>query len=202
MSTLGHRIYTPDEYLRLERAADHRSEFVNGRIHAKSGASRNHNQIVFNLAREIGTRLKGRPCEAYVSDMRVKVSRTGLYTYPDLVAHCGETLLEDAYGDTLLNPSVIVEVLSDSTEKYDRGGKFAHYRSLDSLREYVLVSQNLPRVEQYVRNGELWTLKVIDGLDASISIETLECTVALADIYDHVEFPSIVEREPELRRTV
>lgn len=200
MPTLAHRIYTPDEYLRLERAADHKSEFVNGRIYAMSGASRDHNQIVFNLAREIGTQIRGRPCAAFVNDMRVKVPRTELYTYPDLVALCGEALLEDSHNDTLLNPSVIVEVLSASTASYDRGEKFAHYQSLDSLREYILISQNLPRVEQYVRTGELWMLNAINGLDASVSIETLGCTLALADIYERVEFPAVLEREPVLRR--
>ena len=202
MSPLAQPIYTPDEYLRLERAADHKSEFVNGRIYAMVGSTRWHNFIAGSVYAELRAQLRGRPCEVYSSDMRVKVSATGLYTYPDVSALCGEALIEDSRGDTLLNPSVIVEVLSDSTEKYDRGGKFAHYRSLDSLREYVLILQNLPRVEQYVRDGELWTLKAINGLDASICIEILGCTLALADIYDRVEFPPIVEREPELRRTM
>lgn len=200
MSTLAHRIYTPDEYLRLERAADHKSEFVNGRIYAMSGASRWHNFIAGSVYAELRAQLRGRPCEVYSSDMRVKVSASGLYTYPDVSALCGEALLEDSHNDTLLNPSVIVEVLSASTASYDRGEKFAHYRSLDSVREYILISQNLPRVEQYVRTGELWMLNAINGLDASVSIETLGCTLALADIYERVEFPPVLEREPVLRR--
>ena len=194
MPPLAQPIYTPDEYLRLERAADHKSEFVNGRIYSMGGASRAHNAIVFNLAREVGTQLRGRPCEAFVSDMRVKVRHTGLYTYPDLVALCDEPRFEDSAVDTLLNPSVIVEVLSDSTEKYDRGEKFAHYRRLESLREYILVSQDRRRVERYVRHGDGWVLTEVSG-EASLVIETLGCTIPLADLYDRVEFPAPDERE-------
>lgn len=188
MSPLAEPIYTADEYLRLERAADHRSEFVNGRIYAMSGASREHNLIVVNLSREASSLLRGSACEVYVNDMRVKVRQTGLYTYPDMVGLCEEPRFEDDV-DTLVNPSVIVEVLSDSTEKHDRGTKFSHYRRLDSLREYILISQDRPNVEQFVRHDDLWTLKEIIGLDASLSIQTLGCTIALADIYDRVAFP-------------
>lgn len=195
MAPLAQPRYTADEYLRLERAADHRSEFVNGRIYAMSGASRRHNLLVVNLSREISAQLRGRSCESYVSDMRVKVGQTGLYTYPDLAALCDEPVFDDDHVDTLVNPAVIIEVLSESTEKYDRGEKFAHYPRLDSLREYILVSQNLPRVEKYVRHGEHWLLTEVDGLDASLDIESLGCTVSLADIYDRVEFPAAGERE-------
>src|SRR5919198_4874617 len=119
--------YTPEEYLALERAARHKSEYVNGRIYALAGASRAHNLIVVNVSAELRAQLRGRPCETYASDMRVKVSQTGLYTYPDVVVVCGEPRFEDAQVDTLLNPTVIIEVLSESTESYDRGEKFAHY---------------------------------------------------------------------------
>src|SRR5206468_6291774 len=118
------------------------SEYINGQIYAMSGASREHNLIVVNLIRELSSQLRGRPCEVYASDMRVKVRPTGMYTYPDVVAVCGEPRFEDEQVDTLVNPAVIVEVLSPSTEAYDRGQKFAHYRKLESLTEYVLVAQN------------------------------------------------------------
>ena len=179
---------TPEEYLRRERASEHRSELVNGHVYAMGGASHEHNLLVFNLAREVGNQLRGRPFEAYVNDMRVKVAATGLYTYPDLVALCEPPRFEDHHGDTLLNPSVVVEVLSDSTEKYDRGEKFAHYRRLESLREYVLASQKLPRVEMYVRHGEQWVFFEVSGLDASFEIDSLGCTLKLADLYERISF--------------
>lgn len=189
MPPLAQPIYTAAEYLRLERAAEHKSEFVNGRIHAMTGASRAHNLIVGNIFGEIRARLRGRPCEVYVNDMRVKVRQTGLYTYPDVAAVCGAPQFEDDVVDTLLNPSVIVEVLSDSTEKYDRGTKFSHYRRLESLREYILVSQDRPSVEKFVRTNELWTLEEISGPDAMLTIESLDCSISLSDIYGRVEFP-------------
>lgn len=189
MPPLAQQTYTAAEYLRLERSAGHKSEFVNGRIHAMTGASRAHNLIAGNIFGEIRARLRGRPCEVYVNDMRVKVRQTGLYTYPDVAAVCGEPQFEDDAVDTLLNPSVIVEVLSDSTEKYDRGTKFSHYRRLESLREYILISQDGPSVEKFVRANELWTLEEISGHGAVLTIESLDCSVSLADIYDRVEFP-------------
>jgi Uma2 family endonuclease len=132
---------SPAEYLALERAAEHRHEYVSGRVYAMTGASREHNVIATNTSRALGNQLSGRPCETYQSDMRVKVSETGMYTYPDVVVACGTPAFEDAYVDTLLNPTVIIEVLSPSTEAYDRGEKFAHYRRLPSLREYLLIAQ-------------------------------------------------------------
>lgn len=189
MTPLAQPVHTAEEYLRLERAADHKSEFVNGRIYAVSGASRRHNLIVGNVFAEVRAQLRGRPCEAYVNDMRVKVRQTGLYAYPDLVALCDEPLFEDQVLDTLLNPSVIVEVLSPSTEGYDRGEKFAHYRRLDSLREYVLISQDRARVEAYVRNGDSWTFTEMGDLESSLTLQALGCTIPLADVYDRVDFP-------------
>ncbi|HLC17134.1 MAG TPA: Uma2 family endonuclease [Thermodesulfovibrionia bacterium] len=150
--------YTPEEYLALERKAEYKSEFVNGRIFAMSGASRKHNLIAGNIFRELSLQFKNRPCEVYMSEMRVKVSPTGMYTYPDVVAVCGDISLEDIHNDTLINPTVIVEVLSESTEAYNRGEKFAHYRSLESLQEYILVAQDKVRVERFVRQGKLWVL--------------------------------------------
>jgi Uma2 family endonuclease len=194
MPPLAQPVYTAEEYLRLERAADHKSELVNGRIYAMSGASRRHNLIVGNIFAEVRAQLRGRPCEAYVNDMRVRVRQTGLYAYPDLVALCDEPLFEDQVLDTLLNPSVIVEVLSPSTEGYDRGEKFAHYRRLDSLREYILVSQDRARVELYVRNGDSWTFTETSDPDASLTIAALGCAIPLVDVYDRVDFAPPGER--------
>lgn len=180
--------YTAAEYLALERRATYKSEYVNGHIIAMSGASRRHNLIAANISRELSSQLRGRPCESYISDMRVRVSETGLYTYPDVVAVCGDIRFADEQTDTLLNPAVIVEVLSASTEAYDRGDKFAHYRRLASLHDYVLVSQDAVRVEHYVRQGEKWLLSEANLPTDTVSLASIQCTLVLEDIYDKVRF--------------
>jgi Uma2 family endonuclease len=191
MSSLAEQYYTPEEYLALERKAEYKSEYINGQIYAMSGASREHNLIALNLASELRSQLKGKPCEVYASDMRVKVGPAGTYTYPDVVAVCGEPRFEDAQLDTLVNPTVIIEVLSQSTEAYDRGEKFAHYRDLESLTDYILVAQNRIRVEHYVRygdTGEQWMLTPISNLGSKLHLASIGCDVSLHDIYDRVEF--------------
>jgi Uma2 family endonuclease len=190
MTPLAQPVVTPAEYLALERRAREKSEYVNGRVYAMSGASRLHNLIAGNIFRELGNQLRGRPCETYMSDMRVKVQRTGMYTYPDVVALCEQPRLEDAELDTLLNPAVIVEVLSPSTERYDRGEKFAHYRRLESLREYVLVAQGTPLVEHFRREGDSWVLTEVSDPGGDLRLSSLGCTLQLADIYERVDFPS------------
>jgi Uma2 family endonuclease len=190
MPPFAQPLVSPTEYLALERSAREKSEYINGRIYAMAGASRLHNLIVANILRELGTQLRGRPCEAYANDMRVKVQRTGMYTYPDVVALCEEPRLEDVELDTLLNPSVIVEVLSPSTESYDRGEKFAHYRRLESLQEYVLVAQVTRRVEHFRREGDSWVLTEISDPGGELRLSSLGCTLQLADIYDRIEIPS------------
>jgi Uma2 family endonuclease len=181
---------TPEQYLALERQAQYRSEYINGSLFAMAGASRRHNLIAGNIFGELRAQLRGRPCEAYINDMRVKVGVTGLYTYPDVVALCGQPNFEDTQLDTLLNPSVIVEVLSDSIEAYDRGEKFAHYRRLESLRDYLLIAQNQVRVEHYIRQGDHWLLSEASVLDGAIHLSSINCEVVLRDIYERVEFPS------------
>lgn len=188
MSTVAQQRYTPEEYLALERKAEYKSEYVNGRIYAMTGASREHNLIAGNVFARLHARLRGRPCEVYMSDMRVKVSPTGAYHYPDVVAVCGAPRFEDSHVDTLLNPTVIVEVLSPSTEAYDRGEKFAHYRRLETLAEYVLVAQDKLRVEHYQRDGERWVLTEISGLEGVLSLPTVGCEIPLREIYERVEF--------------
>ena len=181
---------TAAEYLTLERQAETKSEYWNGGIYAMSGASRNHNRITFNLARRIGNQLDGKPCEGYANDMRVKVSPTGLYTYPDVIVVCGEPRFEDDQLDTLLNPQVIIEVLSESTEKYDRGDKFAHYRMLDSLADYLLVAQHQPLIEHFQRQTDgSWRYSVAQGLEAEIAIPAIGCVLRLVEVYQWVEFP-------------
>jgi Uma2 family endonuclease len=180
---------TPTEYLAAERQARHRSEYVNGQVYALAGASRAHNLIVVNTVAELRAQLRGRPCEVYASDMRVKVEPTGMYTYPDVVGLCDEPRFEDAEVDTLLNPAVIIEVVSPSTESYDRGGKFAHYRRMASLREYVLIAQEVRRIDHYRRDGDSWVLTEFSDPQVPLAIATLGCILKLSDVYDRVEFP-------------
>lgn len=178
--------YTPEEYLSLERSASIKSEFHDGQIYAVTGASRAHNLITVNIAGELRRQLKGRPCEAYINDMRVKAAKANSYHYPDIAVVCGTPEFEDTQVDTLLNPTLLIEVLSPSTEAYDRGGKFAHYRKIASLREYLLVTQDQPGIERYLRQGEVWILSESQGLDASVSLESIACQLSLREVYDKV----------------
>jgi Uma2 family endonuclease len=181
--------YTPQEYLALERQAEFRSEYIDGSIVAMSGGSREHSLIAGNLAGEMRSQLKGRPCEVHGSDMRVLVSQTGLYTYPDVIVVCGEPLFLDEKRDILLNPTVIVEVLSPTTESYDRGKKSGHYRTLSSLREYILVAQDEVFVERYLRHGDVWELTDFRRLDDTLSLTSIDCHVPLREIYARIVFP-------------
>ncbi len=152
------------------------------------GASPEHNQITANVLADIHTQFKKRPCRVYASDMRVKVSPTGLYTYPDVVALCDKPRFDDEQKDTLLNPTVIIEVLSDSTANYDRGNKFKHYRTLDALVEYILIAPDECHVEHYVRQANnQWLLSETNDLQAIIELRSIDCHLALSDVYDKVE---------------
>jgi Uma2 family endonuclease len=173
---------TPEEYLARERLAETKSEYHDGQIYAMSGTRRPHNLGAANLSRTLGNQIIDRPCELYISEMRVRVNQTGAYTYPDLVVVCGEPLLEDDQFDTLLNPTVIIEILSPSTESWDRGGKFAHYRRLESLTDYVLVSQDQVLVEHYSRQAEQWLLTAWNQMEESLALPSIGCTVTLRDI--------------------
>ena len=180
---------TSEEYLAQERQTLYKSEYLNGEIFAMSGASREHNLISLNVGGELRAKLRQRPCEAYVSDMRVKVSPTGLYTYPDVVVVCDEPQFEDAHVDTLLNPTLIVEVLSPSTEDYDRGTKFEHYRTLPSLQEYLLISQDKIHIVHYVKQADAtWVLSETNRQDDRIRLPAITCAISVADIYAKVSF--------------
>lgn len=189
MSAIPKTKLTPEEYLDFERKSEERHEYFDGEIFAMSGAKRNHNVIAWNIGGELRQRLKDRNCEAYPADMRVFVPATRLYTYPDLTVVCGEPQFQDDTFDTLLNPVLLIEVLSDSTESYDRGRKFQHYRSIESLQEYILVSQTEARVEKYVRHGDgFWLLSEAVGLDSEIEFSSIECQIPLSEIYDKIDF--------------
>ena len=191
MSAEPHRRVSLESYLAAERQAEIKSEYLNGEVFAMSGASREHNLIAWNLSAALHSQLKGRGCEAYVGDMRVHIPATGLYTYPDLAVVCGEPRFEDGELDTLLNPAVLIEVLSPSTEGYDRGKKAANYRTLDSLREYLLVSQEEVRVELFTRQEDgHWLLSEASRLEDTVSLASIGCTLRLADVYDRLPVAS------------
>jgi len=178
---------TSPEYLEWERCQESKHEYFNGDVFAMTGASRKHNLITANLLAGLHTQLRNKPCEIYSSDMRVKVSPTGLYTYPDIVVVCGEPQFEDAILDTLLNPILIVEVLPHSTENYDCGRKFGHYRCLPSLQEYLLVAQDQCQVEHYVRQpDEAWLLREYQHPEDQLQITVLNCELSLAEMYEKV----------------
>ena len=182
---------TSAEYLAFERAqTDAKHEYLNGEVIMIAGASLEHNRIVSNLVATLHGQMRGRACDVFSGDMRIHISATGLYTYPDIVALCGEPQLEDNQSDILLNPDVIMEVLSPSTEAYDRGRKFDHYRSLESLQTYVLVAQDRWQIELYQRQdtGD-WLLSVVKGPEASVSLSAIGCELALADVYERVLQP-------------
>jgi Uma2 family endonuclease len=188
MSTLSQNTLSEKDYLAIERSSAQRHEYYQGEIFAMGGASANHNQIVANVMVSLGLQLKQRPCRVWASDMRVKLDKSGLYTYPDIVAFCGQPHYDDDRKDTLLNPTVIIEVLSPSTEAYDRGEKFSHYRQVDTLREYVLIGQEKPRIERYVRQPEQkWLLEEVSDLVSSIRLAALDCELRLSDVYEKVD---------------
>ena len=183
---------TPEEYLAIEREAEYKSEYWNGHMwplggapFAMAGGRPEHNLICLNVGGELRSLLKGR-CRVYNSDQRILVSASGLYTYADVSVVCGAPMVKE--NDTLANPIVIVEVLSKTTELRDRGVKFAQYRALPSLQDYVLVSQMEPRVEVYHRDGEFWILRESVGLDAVANLTSVDCHIALTEIYLGVEF--------------
>ncbi|MBF0259246.1 MAG: Uma2 family endonuclease [Desulfamplus sp.] len=181
---------TPEEYLDFEKTSEERNEYFNGEIFAMVGASLNHNQISMNLGRELGVQLKDSPCRPFSNDLRVKIQQIDKYTYPDVVIVCGNIELEKSGGmETLLNPVVIIEILSDSTELYDRGTKFHHYRLIPSLQEYILVSQHSCLVEKYVKSDEeQWIYTSYEQMDKIMAIESVKCELILSDIYYRVEW--------------
>ena len=181
-------LLTPEEYLAKERKALTKSEYRGGRIYTLPGASRKHNLIAVHVAGELYIQLKTRACEVYPSDMRVKVSSIGTYTYPDVVVVCDEPLFDDTYFDTLLNPTVLIAVLSPSRAAYDRGEKFASYQKLDSLCEYVLISQDSVCVEHYLRREQDWDLTEFRSLDDVFQLISIDCELSLQAIYAKVQF--------------
>jgi Uma2 family endonuclease len=203
MSTAEKRRLTPQEYLEIDEASEIRHEFLDGEIFAMSGATFWHTLIKDNLSRTLGNKLAAKDandCYVLTSDQRVKVSATGLYTYPDILICCGEPVFDEEIRNTLVNPRVLIEVLSESTERYDRGAKFGHYRQLASVQEYLLIAQDRPCVERYVREpvagdfppaADRWVLTAVTDAAGSLLLESVGVEVTLADIYDRVVFPPV-----------
>ena len=181
--------YTPDEYLALERSSDIKHEYYNGEIFAMGGATEEHVSIVTNLVGELHSQLKAGPCKVYSNDLRVQVSPTGLYTYPEVIVICEKPRFSDKQGDTLLNPVLIIEVLSDSTKDYDRGGKFEQYRTIESFVEYLLIAQDRPHVEHHTRQSDRsWLMKETNSLADTLELKSAPCRLRMADIYSKIVF--------------
>ena len=183
------RLLTEQEYLLIERRAERKSEFYRGEMFQMAGATRAHILITANLSRLIGNQLQNKPCEVYPNEMRVQIP-SGLHTYPDVAVVCGPPKFHDNQFDTLLNPLLLIEVLSESTQDYDESFKVPEYRRLPSLREIVLVNQEMPYVEIYQQErGTPWKMSTITGLDATLSLKSIGCKIPLAKVYAKVKFP-------------
>ncbi|MBF0241109.1 MAG: Uma2 family endonuclease [Desulfamplus sp.] len=191
---------TPEEYLNLERLSEFKNEYFNGEMFAMAGASREHNQISSNIIRVLANQLLDTQCTVFASDMKIKIDAIGKYTYPDVVVVCGGGQYEDDFNDTLLNPIVIMEILSKSTEGYDRGDKFYHYQLIDSFIEYILISQNFYRVEKFVRQIDgTWIYSKYNNPQDVVKVESLKaispikCEITLEEIYQKVNIRSLYE---------
>jgi Uma2 family endonuclease len=190
---------TPEEYLRREGDAAEKHEFYHGEVFAMAGGTPDHSLIISNFNRELGNRLKGKPCRVYGSNLRIRIPRTTLYTYPDVGVICGERQFDplDVRKETVTNPALLVEALSPSTEAWDRGGKFKNYQVIESLREYVLVASDAARIETYLRQEDgTWIYSAAAGLDAVAQLKSLKVELPLAEVYSGVEIPAQSSDKP------
>lgn len=194
MDNLARKTFTESEYLELERNADFKSEYYNGEIFAMAGATLIHNKIVSNLIFLFNQFLKDKPCDVYPSDLRLRVEKSGLYTYPDITIVCGKTELLDNKFDTLKNPTILIEVLSDSTEKYDRGQKFSFYREIPSLKEYILVSSKTVKIEKFKRLEDGNYLYIESNEHQPFPIDSIKMNLNLEDVYNKIDW-TLVENK-------
>ena len=191
-------VLSPTDYLHIERQATYRSEYYAGEMFAMAGGSPRHSRIKTNILTQLNLRLQNQPCTPYDSDLRIRIPETSLYTYPDASVICGELEFDDDQKDTVVNPTLIVEVLSPSTEAYDRGMKFDQYRRIASLREYVLVAQDSPRIERFLRNEDgTWNMAIVQGLEESIRLDSIGVTLPLAEVFLKVDLTARVSLRPE-----
>ncbi len=179
---------TPEEYLAREAQAEYKSEYRNGEMFALAGASINHNQIVVHVAASFTRLFERKPCRIFATDVRLHIQQSGLYCYPDVMGICGKIEFLPGRDDTVINPIVLAEVWSDSTKPYDRGEKFATYRQIPTLQEYVLIDQTQFYVEHFRRDGNSWVLETLDDLDAVLVLPSVQCEMPLATIYEKVEW--------------
>ena len=194
MSTQPKTFITPEQYLEIERAAELKSEYYDGEMFAMAGARADHNLIVANAIFLFAQQLRDKPCRTYPSDMRIRVGSNHRYTYPDAIVVCREPQYLDDRRDTLLNPTVIIEILSPSTETFDRGRKFAYYRTIGSLSDYLLISSDRMSAELYTRQSDgRWVLTAVENPQDTLEIPSIGCRVALADLYEKVDLTSAAE---------
>lgn len=178
---------TPDEYLAVEREAETKSEYVDGVVFAMTGAHINHVRVVTNLSRELSTLLLARPCDVLSNEMKVRIQESRNFFYPDITILCNEPHFHDDRRDIILNPLLIIEVLSKSTEAFDRGAKFQAYQSLESLQEYLLIAQDKPVIEQFVKRSDgKWIYAATIGKESSLELPSIECSLSLSAVYDKV----------------
>ena len=183
------KYYTPEEYLAIEEAAEYRSEYYKGKIFAMAGGSINHNRIVRNLSRKLDQALLNSKCEPFMTDVKVWVEQKDLFTYPDVIVVCGEPEFYQDRDETITNPIIIIEVLSDSTKNYDRNEKFEFYRALASFGEYILIDQHRIHVEHfYLESKKKWIYTDYSDLNDVLKFNKIEFQLSLKDIYDRVEF--------------
>jgi Uma2 family endonuclease len=184
------QIYSLEEYIELEKSTNEKFEFWNGNVWSMSGATTSHNRIVRNLNTEVDLQLREKGCEVFPSDMRIKVPAYSPYRYPDLTALCGKAEIENLKGlDLLVNPQLIVEVLSESTEAFDRGDKFSFYKSIESFTEYLLVAQHRPHVSQFIKHGDgFWMNLEFNDLSETVELKSVPCRLALTSIYRGINF--------------
>lgn len=185
-----HPVFSDKDYLEFERFAPERHEFLDGGVYAMAGESRSHSKICFNLYGSIYRQLRGKRCSGFSPNMKVRTNEAGLFAYPDFIIVCGDPLPHDEKADVVTNPTVIFEVLSPSTENYDRGEKFLRYTNfIETLEDYVLISQDKPLIEHYSKQDNSgWSKTEIEGLDAVLKLDSVECEIALLELYDLVEF--------------
>ena len=189
MSTQSRSHLTPEQYLEIERKAEYKSEYIAGQMFAMSGASRAYNLLASNLLGLLHRQLLTSDCELYPSDMRVRVTRTGLYTYPDAVVVCDKPRFLDSSVDTLLNPTFVVEILSPSTEAYDLGRKFEHYSTIESLSEYLIVAHDRLHARLHTRQEGRWLVKGASSLEETLELRSIGCRISMTDLYNKVELP-------------
>ncbi len=180
---------TEDEYLAFERTTETKHELIDGQVYAMSGGTMRHHRIAGDTYGTLHIQLLGGPCEPFPSDMQVHIPATGSFVYPDVSVVCGEPELRQGPGDLLLNPTLVVEVLSPSTESYDRNLKFRHYWTIPTLQQYVLIYQDEPLVECFTRQADAsWRLDIAEGLNSTVELASIGCTLTLADVYARVDF--------------